>query len=302
MTIRRLTALLLALTLCVTAHAGPARKLRILTWEDYVPADVAADFEKETGIHIEVTVSNNEDMIARLRASGGRGFDLVQPSHDRVAGAQQAYHIYRPFDESRLPLPRYIPQLLESVRHNTTVEGHLYGAPYLWGIEGLVVDTHRAHVKDYTDLCRADLAGRTAIRIRRNTIIAFAFASGRDPFALYSDPKAYSALVDEMTDRLIRCKPNFGLIFNTQDEIVEAIKGGRIVAAMFWDAPVWQLNREAPAVRYVEPASGSLGWIMTFALPLHGENEDAAYEWIRDRKSTRLNSSHIPLSRMPSSA
>ncbi len=280
MTIRRLLVTAAALTLCMAAHPAPVRHLRILTWQDYVPADVAADFEKETGIHIDVTLSNNEDIIARLRASGGSGFDLAQPSHDRVAGAQQAYHIYRPFDESRLPLNRYIPQLLASVRHNTSVNGQLYGAPYLYGIEGLVADTRRAHIADYEDLCRPDLAGKTALRIRRNTLIAMSFASGHDPFSLYGDPTAYNQLINQTADRLIECKRNLGLVFDTQNEIVDAIKSGRIVAAMFWDAPVWDLNRQAPSIRFIEPKSGSLGWIMTYALPLHGENEDAAYAWI----------------------
>jgi spermidine/putrescine transport system substrate-binding protein len=281
MTIRPLLLIVTALACSVSTEAIAARHLRILTWQDYVPADVAADFEKETGIHIEVTLSNNEDIIAKLRASGGKGFDLVQPSHDRVAGAEQTYHIYRPFDESRLPTQRYIPQIFDSVRRNTSINGRLYGAPFLYGIEGLAVDTNRAHVTDYTDLCRPDLAGKTAMRIRRNTLIAFSFASGKDPFALYDDPKAYAKLIGEVADHLIECKRNLGLVFDSQNQIVDAIKSGRIVAAMFWDAPVWELNRQVPSLRYIEPKSGSLGWIMTFALPLHGENEDAAYEWIQ---------------------
>ena len=35
---------------------------------------------------------------------------------------------------------------------------------------------------------------------------------------------------------------------------------------------------------------------------LNGSNEAVTVNGVRDRKSTRLNSSHIPLSRMPSSA
>jgi spermidine/putrescine transport system substrate-binding protein len=69
--------------------AQAAETLRILTWADYVPAAVARQFTAETGIAVEVTLSNNEDMITRLRASGGAGFDVAQPSQDRIAGAQQ---------------------------------------------------------------------------------------------------------------------------------------------------------------------------------------------------------------------
>ena len=68
-------------------------KLRLITWADYVPADVVAQFKKETGIDVEITLSNNEEMISKLRATGGAGFDLAQPSQDRIAGPQQETQI-----------------------------------------------------------------------------------------------------------------------------------------------------------------------------------------------------------------
>ena len=37
------------------AHADN-QKLRIITWADYVPADLIAAFSKETGIEVEVTL------------------------------------------------------------------------------------------------------------------------------------------------------------------------------------------------------------------------------------------------------
>jgi spermidine/putrescine transport system substrate-binding protein len=42
---------------------------------------------------------------------------------------------------------------------------------------------------DYTDLCDAKYKGKTSMRLKRPTLLAFAFASGKDPFALYNDPK-----------------------------------------------------------------------------------------------------------------
>ena len=60
--------LVLALLLRVgAAHAD--QKLRIISWADYVPADLIAAFKKETGIDVEVTLSNNEEMISKLRAA-----------------------------------------------------------------------------------------------------------------------------------------------------------------------------------------------------------------------------------------
>ena len=80
------------------ALAAPANAdtLRLLTWGGYAPENVIEKFEAETGHTVEVTLSNNEEMIAKLRATGGGGFDLAQPSQDRIAGPQAEFGIYKP--------------------------------------------------------------------------------------------------------------------------------------------------------------------------------------------------------------
>ena len=88
-----LTALAIALGSALALPALAQEKLRLITWADYVPADVLAQFKKDTGIEVEVTLSNNEEMISKLRATGGAGFDLAQPSQDRITGPQQEFGI-----------------------------------------------------------------------------------------------------------------------------------------------------------------------------------------------------------------
>jgi spermidine/putrescine transport system substrate-binding protein len=269
----------LLISLIGQAHAD-SQKLRIISWADYVPADLIAAFKKETGIDVEVTLSNNEEMISKLRATGGAGYDLAQPSQDRIASAEREFGIYRPLDLSKVKLEEFQPALLGIVKRNTTVDGKQYGLPYLWGTDGLVVDTKRAKVADYTDLCNADLKGKTAIRLRRPTLMAFAFAAGKDPFALYGDPKAYSALMDQVGATLIACKPNFKFFYDNKDQLLNGIRSGEVVAAMMWDTGGWTLNRDNPNIQFVVPRSGALGWLDTFALPARGKNDAAAYAWI----------------------
>src|SRR5258708_332097 len=159
------SALVLSLALgCGSAHADN-QKLRILTWADYVPADLIAAFKKETGIDVEVTLSNNEEMISKLRATGGAGYDLAQPSQDRIASTQREFGIYKPIDLSKIKTEEFQPALLDIVKRNASLDGKLYGLPYLWGTDGLVVNVKRAQVADYGDLCNADLKGKTAIRL-----------------------------------------------------------------------------------------------------------------------------------------
>src|SRR5215468_10088485 len=198
----------LCAVLSACSRVDDSRRLRILTWSDYVPADVAADFEKETGIHVELTLSNNEEIISKLHATGGAGFDLAQPSVDRITGVQREFGLYRPIDLTQIQLEQFRPEILEIARRIATLDGKLYALPYLWGSEGLVVNRKYATIADYTDLCRGDLKGRTSMRLRRPTLMAFAFALGTDPFSLYGDPKAYEGLMEQVGQTLSRCKSN----------------------------------------------------------------------------------------------
>ncbi len=273
-----LGALMLALG---AGHAfADGQKLRIITWADYVPADLVAAFKQETGIDVEVTLSNNEEMISKLRATGGAGYDLAQPSQDRIVAVQREFGIYRPIDLAKIKVEQFQPALLEVVKRNASLDGKVYALPYLWGTDGMVVNGRLATVTDYLDLCRPDLKGRTSIRLRRPALMAFAFGMGRDPFALYGNPRAYQALMDEVGAKIIACKPNFKFFYDNKDQLLNGIRSGELAAAMMWDTGGWTLNRENPDIRYVVPRSGALGWLDTFALPARGRNEAAAYAWI----------------------
>jgi spermidine/putrescine transport system substrate-binding protein len=272
--------LLIGLSLATAASAQDPNKLRILTWDGYAPADVAEDFRKETGIELEVIVDDDVGIIKRLNASGGTGFDLVQPSQDRLTGAQQQYHFYKPIDITRIHSDRYFSELLESVKANTTIDGKLYSVPFLWGAQGIIVNGRRADVTDYLDLCKPALRDKTSMRALRHTLIAFAFGLGKNPFALYSDPKAYAQLMDEVAQTLIACKPNLHLYFESQAQLFAAMRTDKVSAALLWDSASWELNRENPFVHFVNPKSGAVGWMITFALPAKGQNDAAAYAWI----------------------
>jgi spermidine/putrescine transport system substrate-binding protein len=255
------------------------KTLRLLTWADNVPADVQAQFEKETGYKLELTLSNNEEMISKLRAADGPRFDLAQPSLDRIVGAQQELNLYRPIDFAKIHTASFIPSILAATRKNSTLEGKIYGVPHIWGTDGLVVNTKLAKISDYTDLCKREYKGKTAVRLRRSTLLAFAFASGKDPFALYGSPKAYAALMESAGKAVVACKAKLRF-WDTRDGLLNSMRNDEITGALMWDAGGWKLNSERPEIQYVAPKSGALGWVDTFAIPTKGRNDEAAYAWI----------------------
>lgn len=278
---RSCRALLAAAAIVGIAGTAAAQPLRLLTWADYAPKEIVDQFTRETGFAVEVTLSNNEEMISKLRATQGAGFDLAQPSQDRVLGPQREFGIYKPLDLSKIREGQFIASMLEATKKNTTVDGRVHAVPHVWGTDGLVVNARLApQVADYTDLCGPGLADKVSFRTKRPTLIAFAFAMGLDPFASYGDATAYAAMMERVGGALAACKKNVKFFWDGKDALLNALRTGEVVAAMAWDTGGWKLNAELPHLRFVAPKAGALGWIDTFAIPARGRADAAAYAWI----------------------
>jgi spermidine/putrescine transport system substrate-binding protein len=265
--------------LAITAQA--AEPLKLLTWKGYAPQQLVDKFEQETGIKVELTLTNNEEMIAKLRATRGAGFDLAQPSQDRISSVQAEFKIYQPMDYSKINSDQLISSMLEAVQKNTKVADASYGVPFCYGTSGLIVNTKIApDAKDYSALLDKAYNGRISYRLKRPTLIALAFAGGDDPFAKYGDPTGYKALMDTVSGRMIAAKPYVKNYWSNGDALLEMVRSGEVTVAMGWDNGGWKLHAENPYIDFIAPKSGALGWIDTFAIPAKAKNVDGAYKWI----------------------
>jgi spermidine/putrescine transport system substrate-binding protein len=272
---------LLASVFMTSAAPVEAETLRLLTWGDYAPDAVIKKFKDATGIDVEVTLSNNEDMISKLRATGGAGFDLAQPSQDRILGPQTDFGIYKPIDLTKIKADLFIPDLLEATKKNTLIDGKVYGVAHLWGTSGLVVDRKKApDLKSFADLCKPEYKGKVSMRLKRPALLGMAFALGDDPFAAYGDKAKYQAIIDKAGAKLAECKANVKAYWTGSDDLLAMLRSGEIVASEAWDSTSFKLNGENADINFVAPSAGALGWIDTFALPAKGKADEAAYKWI----------------------
>ncbi|RED52083.1 extracellular solute-binding protein [Aestuariispira insulae] len=271
-----------AAALLAAGTSANAETLRLLTWGSYAPEKVIEMFEeKYPDIEVEVTFSNNEEMISKLRATGGAGFDLAQPSHDRVHAAQLEYNIYKPLDISKINTANMDQTLLAGVKTNTTIEGDLFSVPHQWGTSGLMADKSKApNFSSWADLCNPEYQGKTSMRLKRTILLGTAFAMGEDPFAAYSDLKKYQSILDRVADKLIECKSNIKAYWKGGDDLSSMMLSGEIVASETWDSTAYKLFDQNKNIVFIPPKEGALAWIDTFTLPRKGKADDAAYKWI----------------------
>ncbi|MFV0435982.1 MAG: extracellular solute-binding protein [Desulfopila sp.] len=272
-------ALLVGLSLAIPVQA--AETLKILTWKGYAPEALVKKFEEETGMKVELTYTNNEEMIAKLRATRGAGFDLAQPSQDRISAVQAEFRIYQPMDYGKIETGQIIASMLEAVRTNTRVGEVSYAVPFCYGTSGLIVNTRLApEARDYSALLDKAYAGRISYRLKRPVLIGLAFAAGDDPFAKYGDFAAYTTLMESIADKMIAAKPYVKNYWSNGDALLAMVRSGEVTVAMGWDNGGWKLHAENPDIDFVAPKSGALGWIDTFAIPAKAKNVEGAYRWI----------------------
>ena len=271
-----------AALMLTTTSIAKAETLRLLTWGSYAPDELIQKFEaKYPDIDVEVTFSNNEEMIAKLRATGGAGFDLAQPSHDRIYAAQLEYDIYKPLDLSKIDTSNMESTHLDGVKANTTIDGGVYAVPHQWGTSGLMANKSIApDFKGWGDLCNPKYAGKTSMRLKRTILLGTAFAMGHDPFAAYADLNKYQSILDEVAAKLIDCKSNIKAYWKGGDDLSAMMLSGEIVASETWDSTAYKLYGQNKDIVFVPPETGALAWIDTFALPRKGKADDAAYKWI----------------------
>lgn len=255
--------------------------LRLITWTGYAPPELVEKFEAETGITVEVTYSNNEEIMSKLRATRGGGFDLAQPSQDRISAVQQQFKIYQPIDYSKLDIAQIDPSMLAAVKKNTMVDGVSYAVPHVYGTSGLVVNKAKApNAKDYKDLLDPQYTGRVSYRVRRPILMAMGYSLGYDPFALYDNKVEYEKFLGEIEAALIKGKPVVRNYYENADGLIESMRSGEIWLAMAWEQVSWKLHEENPDIDYVAPTSGAMAWVDTFAIPAKADNVEGAYKWI----------------------
>ncbi len=65
-------------------QGGESKELNIYTWTYFIPQEVIDDFQKETGIKVNLSYYDNNDVMVAKLMSGAKGFDIISPSTDYI--------------------------------------------------------------------------------------------------------------------------------------------------------------------------------------------------------------------------
>lgn len=251
----------------------PASKtVNVYIWTNYLPGDVIADFERETGIEVNVdTYDSNEAILDKLQ-SGVADYDVVVPS-DYMVKILIPQGLLAEIDPARLPNLKHLDPRFLNQKYDP---GNRHSLPYLWGTTGIGYD--KAKIKEPIDSWGALFDERYAGRILMLDDTREAFGAALKLMGK-SINETDPAVLRQAAEKLKRQK-RLVRTYNSSD-FANLLAAGDVDVAHGWNGEMAEAVDAAPdRLAYVVPKEGGTLWVDNLAISKTARNVDSAYAFL----------------------
>lgn len=265
-----MTAALLFLSPCAFAQS---KILNIYAWGGEIPDSVMRQFEKESGIKINFsTYENNEVMFAKLRTSKNVGYDIVMPSGYFVSRLRKQ-DMLQPLDKSQLPNWKNLNPDFTHPNYDPEAQ---YSIPYIWGITGIFVNNDYyapSSIKKWSDLWAPRFTNELMLiddmrEVFGMALISLGYSSNE------TNPDHIKAAYLKLKDLMKNVK-----VFSS-DTLISIMIDEDATVGMAWNGDVFKAEMENKNLKFLLPKEGSVKWMDTFAIPKNAPHADAAHVFL----------------------
>ncbi|MCY4034146.1 MAG: extracellular solute-binding protein [Hyphomicrobiales bacterium] len=266
-------------------------ELNIYMWSDYLPQTLRDQFKEETGVTINFTgIGSNEELINKMKATKGRGADIVTPTNMR-SPQWEPLELLQAFDLSRVPTQNVNGGMLVVGEEEWNFGGSgSHWLPHIWGTEAVAWRTDQwspdGGVPSYGDVWAEDVSGKMMGRPHSMMVGAGLYMETigelepGDMRRAYGSEEAMRPIWRKVTDWVVARKSHVGKFWNDADAQKSGFLQEGMVIGQTWDGPTLAMKTEGQPVTYQAPKEGALAWIDGLALPKAARNLDEVYAFI----------------------
>tara|TARA_B100000902_G_C27298137_1_gene911246 strand:- start:1372 stop:2517 length:1146 start_codon:yes stop_codon:yes gene_type:complete len=270
------------------AFAAPV--VNVLMWGEYLPDSVVADFKAKTGITVNHTkIGDNGEIISKMKAGGGAGYDLASPTNMRALQWENL-GVLAPFDMNRINTSAVNPGMLAVGERDWNFGGNgSHWVPQLWGTESISWRTDKwtpDGLPSFGDIWEpnpgidgAFMMGRT-YSMMTGCGIWMHHQGKMDFWSSYKDEDTMRKNWETITDFCISKKGNLVKFWSGADPQKQGFTSDGVVVGQTWDGPIAAMMKAGEPVAYQTTDEGALAWIDGITLSAKAENIDEAYELI----------------------
>lgn len=249
------------------------RIVNIYGWSNEVPAEAIRQFENETGIKVNFsTYENNEVMYSKLRATKSAGYDIIMPSSyfvDRMRRQKMLAVI----DKTKLTNWKNVSKDLANPAYDPNSQ---YSMPLIWGITGMFINTKyfpANSLSKWTDLWDNKFNNQLLMLDDTREMFSMALLS-----LGYSANDQDPAHIKQAFDRLKALMPNIKVF--ASDAVASILIDEDATVGMAWNGDTFKSTQENPSVTFVFPKEGYVIWVDTFAIPINAPHKAEAYAFL----------------------
>jgi putrescine transport system substrate-binding protein len=291
--IRVLMTLLSAFALLACGkHGEPSatqETLNIYSWADYIAPDTVANFEHETGIKVNYSTFDTNEVLATKLLTGGTNYDIVVPSDfyfDRLMKAG----VFRKLDPTALPNR---VNLDPEIMHRLAVHDpkNLYSVPYLWFTTGLGYNVDKVRERlgstdidswslllDPKNAAKLKDCGILTIDSPTDVLSSVLIYLGKDP------NRADLADWTAAADTLMKIRPFVRAIDSVG--VIGDLANGSLCLVLGWSGDVMLARSRAleasngVKIRYFVPREGGLIGVDMMSIPADAPHPGNAEKWM----------------------
>lgn len=256
---------------CKSGGQDSSKVLNVYNVGDYIDESLIKEFEKKTGIKVQYSTYDTNEMMYQKVKSGSTKYDLIFPS-DYMVQKMSNEGLLKKINYNNIPNYKYIDKEFLNSKYDPE---NLYSVPYMWGTLGIVYNKNLVDEKvDNWDILWDQ-------KYRRNILM---FDSVRDTMGVALKKLGYSMNtknpkeIEEATKLLIKQKPL--VLAYVNDDGKDRMIGNEATMGIFYSGDVPMMKEENPDLEYAIPKEGSNIWTDAICIPNTADNQDWAEAFI----------------------
>lgn len=264
---------LLALNfLCAMAFADD-NVVNVYVWSQELSPDIAAQFQKDTGIKVNYsTFDSNEVLYAKMKASKEGEYDVVEPS---------SYYITRMARENRIEkldkskLSNY-GNLNPAFTHPDYDPKGEYSIPWVWGLTGIFVNREYYpddKIENWTDLWSPKYRDSVLLLDDPREVFNIGLLT------LGDNPNTSNLTqLQDAYKNLVGLLPNVRLYNSSSVPSILIDEDATI--GMAWNADAYKASLQNPNIEFIYPKDRFVIWVDAFVIPSNAPHRENAYKFL----------------------
>ncbi len=282
----------------VTAAVGPwfisssalasSGEVNVICWTGYLPDVFLKDFQKSTGIKTNISpLGSNEELQNKIKASKGRGFDVITPTLNRKGWWSENKYT-QPWNLNKIPNASNVEPSFLSASQAWSWDGGQHHLPHIWGTEAMAYRTDIFETSygklSLGDLWLPEMKGK--VQGRPHSMMAgigrhLAEIGQLPPFTdAYKDEASMRKIWEGITEFAVAHKPWIKAFWNDHNTQKTNFMQNGCVIGQNWDGPSIELMKDGKPVQYLAPKEGAFAWLDGLCIPKESKNVEQAHAFV----------------------